>query len=158
MYWLILTRLSSIYSMEEVQSLFDTGSYFGRGGGDMLICGRTSVFSNISSFLHTFWVLMKMWNKGCFKHKKASFLFSQKTLETAEFTAIVHVLYIDWNHEKCHRDIRSDTNQPILKKVQHKNHFWSAYHGHKINEVLNCDLASPNSVYNMESPQKFSLT
>ena len=40
----ILSRLSNIYNMEEVQILFDTGSCFGKGGGGYADLGEDVCF------------------------------------------------------------------------------------------------------------------
>ena len=40
-------------------------------------------------------------------------------------------LYIDLNREKCHRILRSDTNETVFTKMQCANYFWCPYHSCK---------------------------
>ena len=42
-----------------------------------------------------------------------------------------YVPFNDWNREKRHLDLKSNTNEPVFTKVQCKIHFWAAYHGRK---------------------------
>ena len=67
-----------------------------------------------------FGFLYKCWNKGCFKHKKGSFLFSQiKTWNTAEFKRMKQC-FILTEIAKCVMEIYDWTQMNQFKKKKKK--------------------------------------
>ena len=94
-----------------------------------------------------FGFLCTCWNKGCFKHKKGSFLFSQtKTLKTAEFKRMKRCFVLT----EIAKSVIEINDQTLMNKYLQtcSANITSGLRIMVADKVIKSSLSSPNSVYN----------